>query len=102
MNYPSNLSDTEWEIIKPCIQSSRRGRKAQICRRSIINAIFYQSRTGCQWQYLPKDFPNYKTVNYYYNQWIKSGVWEKLHDKLVIRCRAALGKKTRQANGRYY
>lgn len=101
MKYPSNLKDEEWEIIKPYIESSKRGRKAYICRRSIVNAIFYQSRTGCQWQYLPKDFPNYKTVNEYYNKWISSGTWEKIHKELVAKCRAAVGKKTRIANGRY-
>jgi transposase len=25
--------------------------------REIVNAIFYQNRTGCQWGYLPHDLP---------------------------------------------
>jgi transposase len=25
--------------------------------REIVNAIFYQNRTGCQWAYLPHDLP---------------------------------------------
>lgn len=102
MNYPSNVSDEEWEIIKPYVEARKKGRKSIVSRRDIIDAIFYQSRTGCQWQYLPGNFPNYKTVNGYYNKWIRSGVWQKLHDKLVSDCRSALGKKTRIANGRYY
>ncbi len=57
MKYPNKLRDEEWEIIKRYVESSTRGRKDTICRRLIIDAIFYQSRTGCQWQYLPSDFP---------------------------------------------
>lgn len=102
MSYPSNVSDEEWEIIRPYVEPRKKGRKPLVSRRNIIDAIFYQSRTGCQWQYLPSDFPNYKTVNGYYNQWVKSGIWQRLHDKLVADCRSALGKKTRIANGRYY
>ncbi|WP_371602261.1 MULTISPECIES: transposase [unclassified Streptomyces] len=25
--------------------------------REIVNALLYQSRTGCQWAYLPHDLP---------------------------------------------
>jgi len=30
------------------------------------NTILYLNKTGCPWRYLPKDFPPYKLVNYYY------------------------------------
>ena len=101
MQYPSDINDKEWEIIQKFVQSSSKGRKHQISRRSIINAIFYQSKTGCQWQYLPQGFPNYKTVNSYYNKWVRNGTWEAMHNELVTKCRSVLGKKTRVANGRY-
>lgn len=102
MKYPSNVNNEEWEIIKPYVEPSKKGRKARVDRRSIIDAIFYQSRTGCQWQYLPSDFPNYKTVNGYYNKWVCNGVWQRIHEELVTKCRSVLGKKIRIANGRYY
>lgn len=93
MRYPSNVSDEEWEMIRGYVEPSKKGRKSVISRRAIVDGIFYQSRTGCQWEYLPSDFPNYKTINGYYNQWIRSGIWQKLHDRLVESCRSALGKK---------
>ncbi|MBS4171544.1 hypothetical protein NEOC95_002294 [Neochlamydia sp. AcF95] len=31
-------------------------------KRELLEAIFYFLRTGCQWHYLPKDFPRWKTV----------------------------------------
>ncbi len=30
--------------------------------REIVNAIFYVTRTGIAWEYLPHDFPPAKTV----------------------------------------
>jgi putative transposase len=101
MKYPSDVKDEEWKIIESYIKPCKRGRKASVCRRSIVDAIFYQSRTGCQWQYLPTNFPNYKTVNEYYNKWSSSGVWQKIHDELVAKCRLSMGKKSRVTNGRY-
>lgn len=94
MNYPSNVSDEEWEIIKPYVATSKKGHKARVCRRAIIDALFYQSKTGCQWQYLPTNFPNYKTVNEYYNKWIRRGIWQKLNEELVAKCRLSMGKKS--------
>ena len=100
--YPSDLNDEEWAIIEPYVCSSRGiGRKRTVDRRSIVNAIFYQSRTGCQWRMLPKDFPNYTLVMHYYYNWMRKGIWEKMHEVLVAKCRSALGKKKRQPNGRY-
>ncbi|GAA3470597.1 hypothetical protein GCM10018965_051500 [Nonomuraea roseola] len=34
--------------------------------REIVNAILYVCRTGIAWEYLPHDFPPYKTVYDYY------------------------------------
>ncbi|NJN72797.1 MAG: transposase [Limnothrix sp. RL_2_0] len=32
---------------------------------------------------LPKDFPPYSTVYYYYRRWQKSGVWEAINQALT-------------------
>jgi putative transposase len=92
--YASDLKNEEWEIIKPYVEKSTKiGRPSDINRRSIINAIFYLNRTGCQWRMLPKDFPKYKTVSHYYNRWLANGTWQKVQQALVLECRSALGKK---------
>lgn len=92
--YNSDLSDQEWEVIKPYVEKSTSiGRPAGISRRGIVNAIFYLNRTGCQWAMLPADFPKYKTVSHYYNRWVANGTWTKIQQELVEKCRTALGKK---------
>jgi hypothetical protein len=64
--YPSDLSDARWELIEPVLSAwrfERRGRALHFGRpprhdlREIMNAILYVDRTGCQWAYLPNDFP---------------------------------------------
>jgi transposase len=49
---------------------------------SLINAVFYLNKTGCQWQWLPKDFPPYKTVNSFYNRAKHSGKWDEMRQSL--------------------
>jgi len=53
--------------------------------REILNAIFYLNNIGCLWWYLPKDFPSYRLVNYYYNKWTDNRLLEKV--KTVLRQR---------------
>lgn len=53
LNYASDLTNRQWQVIRQLLpKRSRRGRKP-ICRRRVINAILYVSRTGCQWRMLP-------------------------------------------------
>src|SRR3977135_3119093 len=92
-NYPSDLTDGQWQVLRPLLPPpSKRGRP-RIDRRAIIDAILYVVRTGCQWRQLPLDFPKWKTVYTVFWRWRKAGLWERLHDTLRRRLRQATGKK---------
>jgi len=91
--YPSDLSDAEWERLKPLLPMPKeRGRKRQVNLREIVNAIFYVLHTGCQWDYLPHDFPPADTVYGYFRQWKNDGTWEHWNDVLRRQVRQAVGK----------
>ena len=60
--------------------------------REIVNAILYVNRTGIAWEYLPHDFPPYKTVHGYFALWEKEGVTEAIHDALRGKVRKAAGR----------
>jgi transposase len=62
--------------------------------REIVNAILYVCRTGIAWEYLPHDFPPYKTVYDYYAKWEIDGTAETVHDLLRDRVRVASGRST--------
>ncbi|MGL6187901.1 MAG: transposase [Holosporales bacterium] len=62
MGYPSDLRDRDWELIKHNFCVGKYGNRAVHSRRSLVNAILYVVKTGCQWPMSPKDFPKWKTV----------------------------------------
>ena len=92
--YPSDLTDVQWQKIRQLLpKQSKRGRKP-LDRRRVINAILYLIRTGCQWRYLPKSFPNWKSVYTVFWRWRQEGVWERIHDRLREKVRVEEGKKS--------
>jgi transposase len=62
--------------------------------REIVNAILYVIRTGIPWEYLPYDFPPYKTVYDYYAKWEADGATQQVHDLLRDKTRRAHGRST--------
>ena len=89
MNYSTDLTDSQWEVISIFFDNQRK-RKYNL--RDIINGILYQTRTGVQWRLLPKDFPPYGTVSYYYHKWCKQNLWHAINRKLIIEERKSRGR----------
>ncbi len=59
--YETDLSDAEWELLKPLIflPELRRGRDAwrdPNSARACLDAIRYVLKTGCQWSLSPREF----------------------------------------------
>lgn len=90
--YYTDLSDLQFESIRGLLPGPKHlGRKRSVDLHEVLNAIFYVLRTGIQWQLLPHDFPNYKTVNSYFNKWRKAGIWEMMEEILRVEAREAAG-----------
>ena len=88
--YPSDLTDEQWEVLQavlPKPKGGKPGRPRTYPLREIWNAIFYQGRTGCQWRYLPHDFPPHADVWEHFCRWRDAGVVEAVHDALRVRVR---------------
>jgi putative transposase len=65
--YNTDLTDTAWELIAPVLPQARPGGRPRTTDlRSVVNAIFYLLRTGCQWRLLPLQFPPWATVYSYF------------------------------------
>jgi transposase len=55
--YSTDLSDEEWEILRPLIPKAKPGGRPRVHQApEILNAIFYVLRRGCAWRLLPHDF----------------------------------------------
>jgi putative transposase len=98
--YPSDVSEREWDILKPLLPRAKvRGRKRSVNLREIVNAIFYVVRTGCQWDYLPHDFPPADTVYGYFRDWRNDGTWARLNEVLRGQVRQSVGKEVEPSAG---
>ena len=86
-HYPSDLTDAQWALVKPFIRVYPGGRPRKTSMRDVVDAIFYVLRTGCQWRFLPKDFPPKSTVWGYFDEWRHNGTLDAIHDALRDRVR---------------
>ena len=69
-HYPSDITREQFEEIRSLLESSRKKTKPrQVDLFDIFNGILYLLKTGCQWEMLPSEFPNYKLCHYYFSQW---------------------------------
>jgi putative transposase len=100
--YPSDLSDEQWDILREFVPEPQPGpqqQEAKYERREIVNAILYQKRTGCQWRYLPHDFPPWEIVAKYFYRWRGDGLFERINDTLRQRVRVAAGREAEPSLG---
>ncbi len=57
-SYPSDLSDAEWEFLAPYLGLMPEDAPQRHYRlRELFDALRYVVKTGCQWPFLPNDFP---------------------------------------------
>ena len=61
--YPSTINDEEWAFVAPYLSLCREdARQRAYPARQVYNALRWLVRTGCQWRYLPNDFPPWPVV----------------------------------------
>ena len=70
----------------------KRGRPRELDLRQVVNAILYVTVTGCQWRYLPKEYPPWQSVYYYFNKGRKDGTWLQIHERLRCQMRQQSGR----------
>lgn len=94
--YASDLTDRQWEIIKPHF-TGMRNRKWD--KRELVNAVLYFEKAGCQWRLLPHDFPPYPTVWSFYRRAKMSGLWDRILRDLVEKTRKKAGREATPTYG---
>jgi putative transposase len=91
--YPSDLTDSQWDIIQEMIPVAKSGgRPRSLDMRQVINAILYVTVGGIQWRMLPKEYPKWQSVYTYFRNWRKDGIWQRLHDTLRAKVRRRAGR----------
>lgn len=95
-NYPSDLTDTQWEQIAEYFPQ---GPNSEHHKRTLLNAVLYLVNNGCKWRALPHDFPPYSTVHSFYRRARLSGLWEKVLEAVVQKTRLAAGRNATPSYG---
>jgi putative transposase len=91
--YATDLSDDEWECLKLHVTAPNKlGRPRSHGTRAILDAVFYILKSGCPWRLLPKDFPPWETVYWWFARWRADGTFERLNAALRERLRVHLGR----------
>jgi transposase len=85
-SYPSDVSDAEWEFLVPYLTLMRADApQREYSLRDVFDAVRYVVKTGCQWDFLPHDFPPYTAVYQQARRWVAAGVFEDIaHDLRMI------------------
>jgi putative transposase len=92
-SYPSDLTDAQWAVLEPLIPpATHGGRHREVDMREVLNTLFYQSRSGCQWSMLPHDLLPKSTVYDYFARWRDDGTWQELVDALRQAVRTQAGR----------
>ena len=68
--YLSDITREQFKKISPLLTSARKTtapRKLDLY--DVFCAMLYLLKTGCQWRALPKDFPKWESVYYYFKIW---------------------------------
>lgn len=100
LRYASDTTDAEWAVIAPHLPAKpRRGRPRTTSLRAVMNAILYIVQTCCQWRLLPKEFPPFTTVQYYFYRWRDDGTWLRINHELVMLVREREGREASPSAG---
>jgi putative transposase len=93
--YPSDVTDREWNLIKTLIPPATPGGRPRATEmRLVLNAIFYVSRSGIAWRYLPRESPPWATVYGYFRRWRLGGGWQRINERLRALVRQRAGRKS--------
>ena len=77
------LTDEQWEYIRPLLPLPAREGKPRADDRRTINAILFVLKTGIPWNDLPKEYGDDSTANRRLRRWEEQGVWKRVMDALI-------------------
>jgi transposase len=68
--YPSDISEEQFELIKADLYGAKKTTKPRkIDLYEVFCGILYILKSGCQWRMLPREFPKWELVYYYFTVW---------------------------------
>ncbi|HEX8499437.1 MAG TPA: IS5 family transposase [Pyrinomonadaceae bacterium] len=90
--YPTDLTDSQWHLIKDWLPPPARTGRPRLDLREVINAVCYVLKGGIQWRMMPTDFPKWQSVYSHFRRWRTGGIWRRVHDALRAQARCKAGR----------
>ncbi|WTH27389.1 IS5 family transposase [Kitasatospora purpeofusca] len=84
-----DLTDAEWERLRPFLPVGNRRCGRWRDHRQVIDGILHRVRTGVHWRDLPERFGPWKTVYERRRLWSADGTWERLLQRVQAEADAA-------------
>ncbi len=83
MSRRHELSDEQWERLKPLLppQKAGTGRPAND-HRMMVNGMVWIARTGAPWRDLPERYGKWPSVYSRFQRWRKAGIWDRVWSEL--------------------
>ena len=98
--YPTDLTDEEWAMLEPVMpKPARTGRQREVDLREVVNAVRYLARAGCGWRMLPKDFPPWRTVYWWFRRFVRLLLFQTIHDVALMLDRERVGREASPTGG---
>jgi len=95
-NYPSDITREQFELIRKDLESAKKKTKPrEVDLYDIFCGVLYVIKGGIQWRMLPRDFPNWELVYYYYSVWKKE---DENGNSLLDQCLKKIGIKIRNVD----
>jgi transposase len=83
------LSDHEWDVIKPMLPNKPRG-IPRVDDRRVLNGIFWVLRSGAPWRDLPESYGPPTTCYNRFVRWRRASVWDQIMEALAAAHEAAV------------
>ena len=77
------LTDEQWEYIKPHLPPQPRVGRKRANDRKTINGVLYVLITGCTWNDMPKRYGSGVTAWRRLKRWSEDGTWERIHNAIL-------------------
>jgi transposase len=79
------LSDEEWELIKPLLPPKAKTGRPRADDRRVLNGILYVLTTGCRWMDMPPKYGHYSTAFRRLKHWQTQGIWTRILKTLITK-----------------
>jgi putative transposase len=83
------VPDGLWEQITPVLDEldpKKPTGRPRIDAREALDAIIFRMRSGCQWNQLPREFPDDSSVHRTFQRWVMRGVLDRIWAVLAVEC----------------